>query len=94
MNESAPAYVEMGDSVIYQNLQDEVVILNMTSQQYYGLDAVGAAMWKMLLDESSVAAVVDRMSAEYEVEAEIVQRDLEELVQRLIESGLLKKAQV
>jgi len=84
----------MGDSVIYQNLQDEVVILNMTSQQYYGLDAVGAAMWKMLLDESSVAAVVDRMSAEYEVEAEIVQRDLEELVQRLIESGLLKKAQV
>jgi hypothetical protein len=90
MSQNVPPYVEIGDSVIYQSLQDEVVILNMASQEYYGLDNIGAAMWKMLLDQRDVTAVADRMTAQYNVERKTVLDDLNALVRRLLASGLLK----
>ena len=90
MTETIPPHVEIGDSVIYQSLQDEVVILNMSSQEYYGLDSIGASMWKMLLDHRDVATVADRMTTVYNVERETVVNDLNALVRRLLDSGLLK----
>ena len=90
MSETVPAYVEIGDSVIFQNLQDEVVILNMASQEYYGLDHVGASMWKMLLDQRNLAAVADNIATEYEVEPETARVDLDALVRELLNAGLLK----
>jgi hypothetical protein len=93
MSETIPPHVEIGDSVIYQNLQDEVVILNMTSQEYYGLDSIGASMWKMLLDYRDVGTVADRMTAMYDVERETVLNDLNALVRRLLDSGLLKASE-
>jgi hypothetical protein len=90
MSETVPTYVEIGDSVIYQSLQDEVVILNMANQEYYGLDSVGASMWKMLLDQRDLGAVADRMTAVYKVERETVVNDLNALVRQLLNSGLLK----
>jgi RNase adaptor protein for sRNA GlmZ degradation len=90
MTENIPRCVEIGDSVIYQTLQDEVVILNMTDQQYYGLDNVGASMWKMLLDQRDIGAAADRLTAVYDVERKTVMNDLSALVRQLLDSGLLK----
>jgi len=90
MSKTVPPQVEIGDSVIFQSLQDEVVILNMANHQYYGLDNIGADMWKMLLDHRDVGAVADRMTAKYNVERETVMDDLNALVRKLLDSGLLK----
>jgi hypothetical protein len=90
MEQNVPASVEIADSVIYQNLQDEVVILNMASGEYYGLDSVGASMWKMLIDQREIAAVADRMVTEYEVRPDTVRGDLHTLVRQLLDAGLLK----
>ena len=50
------------DDVIFQTVRDEAVLLNLKSQQYYGLDAVGSRMWGLLVDLgdlSSVAAALE-----------------------------------
>jgi hypothetical protein len=90
MSKVIPTSVEIGDSVIFQSLKDEVVILNMTSQEYFGLDNIGASMWKMLIDQRDVAAVAARMVSEYDVEPGTVRDDLNALVRQLIDAGLLK----
>jgi hypothetical protein len=90
MSKVIPTSVEIGDSVIFQSLKDEVVILNMTSQEYFGLDNIGASMWKMLIDQRDVAAVAERMVSEYDVELGTVRDDLNALVRQLIDAGLLK----
>jgi hypothetical protein len=90
MSKVIPTSVEIGDSVIFQSLKDEVVILNMTSQEYFGLDNIGASMWKMLIDQRDVAAVAERMVSEYDVEPGTVRDDLNALVRQLIDAGLLK----
>jgi len=81
--------VQIGDSVIYQNLKDEIVILNMTSQIYYGLDDVGATMWRVLLEHGSTGAAFEKLKSIYAVDEATLRRDLEGLIQNLAAAKLL-----
>ena len=40
--------VSVPDEVLISNLQDESVILNLDSERYYGLDAVGTRILSVL----------------------------------------------
>jgi hypothetical protein len=92
MNNSLPAGVAIGDSVLYQELEDEAVLLNMANQQYYGLNDVGAQMWKCLIELGDVSTAGDRLCSSYEVDPAVFRADLEELVRNLLSAGLLKAA--
>lgn len=92
MSEVLPNAVAIGDSVLFQELEDEIVLLNMANQQYYGLNDVGAQMWKVLLDTSSVTTALDRLTELYEVEQDVLDADLQKLVRELLDAGLLKTA--
>jgi hypothetical protein len=92
MNESLPATVSIGDAVLYQELEDEVVLLNMANQQYYGLNDVGAQMWKCLIELGDISTAGDRLCRSYEVDPTVFRADLEKLVRELLSAGLLKAA--
>ncbi len=92
MSEAMPRCVEIGDAVIFQKLHDEVVVLNMTTQEYFGLDDVGAAMWDLLVELGDIDAVAQRLTANYAVDQERVLTDLQVLVGDLLAAGLLKTA--
>lgn len=44
MTISLPTRVEISPEVLFQELQGEAVLLNLTSERYYGLDDVGMRM--------------------------------------------------
>jgi len=90
MNDALPVTVAIGDAVLCQELDDEVVLLNMTNQQYYGLNDVGAQMWKSLLESGSVAAAAELLETMYEIEPTLLRTDLEALVRDLLNAGLLR----
>jgi hypothetical protein len=92
MNEPLPSAVAISDSVLYQELEDEAVLLNMANQQYYGLNDVGAQMWKSLTEAESVAAAEDKLASMYEIERPTLRSDLEALVRDLLKAGLLTPA--
>jgi hypothetical protein len=83
--------IKIGDSVLYQQLEGEIVLLNMGNQEYYGLNDIGAAMWKSLLEAGSVAAAGDRLSAMYEIDDTVIRADLQKLVRDLVDAGLLQE---
>lgn len=83
--------VEPSDDVIFQPLQDEIVLLNMKTQQYFALDDVGSDMWRSLLKYGDTDAVANTLTAVYEVEKEKLLIDLNGLVERLLAAGLLKE---
>lgn len=82
--------VEIGEDVLFQQLQGEVVLLNMASQRYYGLDRVGARMWELLLESGNVDAVTDRLLETYDTDRLTLRSDLESLVGELVGAGLLR----
>ena len=90
MNDALPLAVTIADGVLYQELEDEAVLLNMENQQYFGLNDVGARMWKSLMEAGTIAAAGDLLGETYGIEQTIIRADLEGLVRDLLNAGLLK----
>ena len=79
------------DDVLMQRLpDDESVFLNLATEQYYGLDPTGTAMWAALTETGSVEAALDRLLGEFDVDREVLSRDLDALVERLVGRGLIE----
>ncbi len=93
MNEPLPLAVAIPDSVLYQELEEEAVLLNMANQQYYGLNDVGAQMWRSLMEARNIAAAEDLLVDMYEIERPALRSDLETLVRDLLKAGLLTPAE-
>ena len=68
---------------------DEAVILDMASEQYFGLDRVGRRVWELLSVDSSLEATHQTLLAEFDVDAERMEHDLLALVGQLSDAGLV-----
>ena len=82
--------VRIKDDVIFNDLQGEVVLLNLKTGIYFGLDPVGTRAWQLIQDHGSLGPVRDDMLGEYEVSAERLWEDLQDLVIRLADNGLVE----
>jgi hypothetical protein len=76
--------------VLFTEVGNESVMLQLKSERYYGLEEVGTRMWKLLTAAETIEAAYQQLLAEYEVEPEVLRRDLEALIERLVEQGLLE----
>jgi len=84
--------VEIPPEVLFQEVGGETVLLDLESEQYFGLDAVGTRVWTLLNEGATPAAVVDTLLAEYEVERATLEVDVAELLRKLAEAGLIRFA--
>jgi hypothetical protein len=84
------AHVRAPDHVLVRELGDEAVLLDIESEEYFGLDDIGAAMWKALTTTSSVEEAYNGLLEEFEVETTILHQDLNQFVDRLTTTRLLK----
>ena len=81
--------VNVPDDVLISRLQEESVILNLDSERYFGLDEVGTRFLSVLTTSDSIEAAYQRLSDEYYVDGNVLRQDLLELVENLINQGLL-----
>jgi hypothetical protein len=79
----------ISDDVIHQPVQEEVVLLNLKSQQYYSLDDVGSRMWNLLLEHRDIDIVSSILLREYKVDSDRLRTDVEALVAQLAQAGIL-----
>lgn len=82
--------IEISEDVLFQEVSGETVLLDLASEQYFGLDSVGTRIWTLLSEGAAADAVVDRLLGEYEVERETLAADVDELMARLAEAGLIR----
>ena len=76
-------------SVMAREVGDELVILDVTSGTYFGLDPVGARIWQLLSAGLRLTDAVDVLIGEYEVERSQLESDLVALAGKLLDQGLL-----
>ena len=84
--------ISISKDVLTQELQDETVLLDLDSENYFGLDSVGTRIWQLLNEGQDEVAIVNTLLDEYEVEREVLEKDIAELLGRLNEAGLIKIA--
>jgi hypothetical protein len=81
---AAPAHV------LVRFLDREAVLLNLETEQYFGLDEIGTRMWQLVTDSPNIDAAYQELLGEFDVEPEMLRSNLTELLSRLIDSGLLQ----
>jgi len=86
----ASTVVRRSEKQIACDMGGEVVILDLDSGTYYGLDQIGAAIWNAIEQPASLVAIRDAIMAEYEVDAETCERDVVAFVERMRGAGLVE----
>ncbi|MFB2896974.1 PqqD family protein [Aerosakkonemataceae cyanobacterium BLCC-F50] len=81
--------VSVPEDVLIRELDGESVILNLKSERYFGLDEVGTRMWEVLSTSETIAAAYQTLLSEYDVVPEQLETDLSNLLQQLVEHGLI-----
>ena len=81
--------VSAGKDLVFSNVADEVVILDLKSGVYHGLESVGARAWELMAEPRSVAEVRDQLVDEYDVEPDRCESDLLRLLEELKSNGLV-----
>jgi hypothetical protein len=72
-----------------QQTGDEAILLDLASETYFGLNAVGTRLWRLLDQDSSVQNAATILGDEFEVDAPTLERDLLALLEQLADAGLV-----
>ena len=75
------------------DLEGEAAILNLKNSVYYGLDPVGARVWQLIQEPTTLAQIREVLRAEYDVETSQLETDIRDLVEQMAEQGLIEITQ-
>jgi hypothetical protein len=90
MKLSTQALVSTSKDIVSSRLADEVVILDLKSGVYHGLEAVGARIWELVGNATPITEIRDALLDEYEVELDRCEQDLFVLIGDLESHGLVQ----
>ena len=82
--------VAVPPNVLIRFLDKESVLLNIETERYFGLDETGTRMWQLVTAAPTIETAYQQLLDEYDVQAEPLRNDLIELLNRLVENGLLQ----
>ncbi len=65
--------------VVACDVADETVLLDKEQGRYFGLDAVGAQVWRLIAEGQSLSAICDLLEAKYSVSRDVLEHDIRAL---------------
>jgi len=65
---SRHAAIRIRKDVVFRELEGEMVLLNLATGVYFGLDPVGTRIWTLIEAHRSSDEIVETLTAEYEVD--------------------------
>jgi len=76
--------------VVSRQIGDEIVLMDLESGTYFGLNQVGSRVWELTgAGPQSLSALRDRIVEEFDVADEVAEQDLVKLLEQLASRGLL-----
>ena len=82
--------VTIPQEVLFQDLGEETVLLNVATGKYHGLNGVGSRIWELIQDSNPMETVLTALLDEFEVSAEILENDLGQFLVVLQSKGLIE----
>lgn len=87
---TSDSVVRIARDAISCELDGEMAILNVQSGDYYGLDEVGASVWRMISQPHTVAEIIREITSQYDVDPARCEGDLISLISKLAAHGLVE----
>jgi len=80
---------QIKENVLFQKVVEETVILEPNTGEYFTLDPIGTVMVEKIQDGLTFDEVVNSITDVYDVEAEEVENDLNQLISEMKDKDLL-----
>lgn len=80
--------INFHDALFPQEIDGEMVLLDMNTENYFGLDGVASDIWKLLQEGKTIQQTFDALLEIYDVEPEQLKNDLEAFIDKLVENKL------
>lgn len=71
----------ISENAIASEINGEIVMLNIESESYYSLDAVGTKFWQLFTDSDSVEMVIQQLVKIYAVDEAALRRDVVKFIE-------------
>jgi len=80
-------------NVSFSVVGEDAFLLNTQTNKYYGLEKVGARLWELLNEGKSLKDAHQIIMGEYRVDPGELEQDILELINHLMENGLVEIVQ-
>jgi hypothetical protein len=81
--------IALSPAVISQEVSGETVLLDLDSENYFGLDEVGTRIWQLIKETNELQSIFDTLLDEYDVSEERLQLDMTTLLTEIEALGLV-----
>ena len=81
--------IALSPDVISQEVSGETVLLDLESENYFGLDEVGTRIWQLIKETDDLNAIYHTLLEEYEVSGDRLRQDLNVLLTEIEGLGLI-----
>jgi hypothetical protein len=78
------------EDLLVEQVDEEVMILDMERNVYFGLDPMARAVWVMLVGESSVEEIISTLEARYG-DRERITRDVVSFIEQVLAHQLMRE---
>jgi hypothetical protein len=82
--------ISLSPDVISQEVSGETVLLDLESENYFGLDEIGTRIWQLIKETNELQSIFDTLLEEYDVSEERLQLDVTTLLTEIEGLGLVK----
>jgi hypothetical protein len=77
--------------IVWKELDQEVVLLDVSSGECFTLGKVGSALWKLIVEQKNDGEMIEFITSKFKVEAEQAKSDFQEFIESLLKEGILTK---
>ena len=81
--------VILSNNVFAQEIDDETIILDAITQEYFSLNEIGKVIWSLLSENKNLEEIKAQMLEMYEVPEEQLEKDVLNFLQALTKKGLI-----
>jgi len=82
--------VRQSKKQVCANMDDETILMNLESGNYYGYNTVGGKIWHLMAAPCSVSHIIEQMIDQFDVSEKRCQADVLEFLETLYCEGLIQ----
>jgi len=79
------------DEVVWQDVDDDLVVLDLRSSTYFKLNGTGALLWDLLREPTSQQDLVEALMSKYGIDEDRATSDVDAFIDSLTQKKLLDR---
>lgn len=82
--------IRQSSGVLFNQVDDDLVMMDVEKGSYFGVNAVGAAIWNMIAEPIRIQDVIRQLLEQYDVTEEVCRQETLAFLEQAHEKGFIQ----